>query len=71
MQFHIELVEKTIAFLKKYWREFLFTLNTEKSGVGNELVLFYCSKDCQNDVILYRVEIPLFFTGQLLLKIWC
>lgn len=56
-------------------REFLFTLKTEKSGmekgVGNELVLFHCSNDCQNDVILHRVEIPLFFTEQLLLKIWC
>lgn len=37
--------------------------------MGNELVLLHCSNDSQNDVILYRVEIPFFFTGQLLLKI--
>lgn len=27
---------------------------------GNELVLFHCSNDCQNDVILYWVEVPFF-----------
>lgn len=40
-----------------------------EEGVGNELVLLHCRNYSQNDVILYRVEIPFFFTGQLLLKI--
>lgn len=53
-------------------RTFLLTLNTEtsgrKRGMEKKFVLFQCSNDCQNYVILCSVKIPFFLTSQLLWK---
>lgn len=62
-----------LFFWLKYLRAFL--LNTERSGwergIGKELMLFQCSNNCQNDVVLFRLEIPFLFYKPAPLKIWC
>lgn len=55
-----EIFENISIYIKhgENWRR--------ERGMEKVLMLFQCSNNCQNDVILCRVEIPFFFTSQLL-----
>lgn len=60
----VEIFENISTYIKHRDTE----TSGRKKGMEKKFVLFQCSNDCQNDVILCSVKIPFFLTSRLLWK---